>query len=91
MTECSHLIDREFHVLKRFQQFRLFHFPLCVMPQRLWPHVWNTLDPIKVTWAPGCADCKLRQDWVDIGEGYGRKLPFFSDGSPTTSTRRSKR
>jgi len=74
MTECARRLDREYAALRRFKRLRLLHFPLCVVPRRLWPYVWNSLDPKKVTWAPGCGACRARRDCVGIGEGYARHM-----------------
>jgi pyruvate-formate lyase-activating enzyme len=74
MTECARQLEREYGALKKFRQFKLLHFPLCVVPRRLWPFVWNTLDPRKVTWAPDCARCKVRRDCVGIGTGYAQRI-----------------
>lgn len=71
MAQAARLVDRHRTLLSGFRQFRLLHFPLCVVPRRLWPHVWNTLDPMKVEYLPACETrCGMRPYCVGIHKSY---------------------
>jgi len=71
MTEAAAWLAEHRGLLAGFRQFRLLHFPLCVVPRGLWPHVWNTLDPIKVDFpAEPCGPCRCRQECVGIHRSY---------------------
>lgn len=48
MTEAARRLAEMQPALARLSQFRLLHFPLCVVPRAPWPQVWNTFDPMKV-------------------------------------------
>ena len=70
-SECAAAIDRNYDKLRRFKDARLYHFALCAVPERLWPHVWNTLADFKVTWLEGCrAQCAHRAQCVGVHRSY---------------------
>ncbi|MFH1724379.1 MAG: radical SAM protein [Elusimicrobiota bacterium] len=74
MGECAAALDSMYGVLRRFREFRLYHFPLCVLPERLRAHAWSTLDPAKVVHAFVCKDCRLRPGCVGIHKSYARRM-----------------
>ena len=74
MRECVRRIDRLFPALSRLRDFRLLHFPLCVVPRRLWPKIWNTLDPIKVCFPVKCRYCAVREHCVGVHASYARHM-----------------
>lgn len=75
MSECAAGLDRCYGSLRRFREARLYHFPLCVLPERLWPFVYNTLDGIKVTSVPSeCPRCVYRASCVGVHRSYLRHL-----------------
>ena len=71
MRDCASWLDRHYDLLARFKAFRLFHFPLCMVPLRLWPHVWNTLDRFKVGYPEPCnSACSVRSLCVGVHNSY---------------------
>jgi molybdenum cofactor biosynthesis enzyme MoaA len=70
MSECGRALEPLAPLLSKFRQARLLHFPLCTLPTALWPFVWNTLDPIKVSWKDGCSDCLYRPQCVGVHKSY---------------------
>src|SRR5581483_11953223 len=71
MSEAAAHLDRNYDKLLRFKEARLYHFPLCAVPQRLWPHVWNTLADFKVTFLEGCRTrCAYREQCVGVHRSY---------------------
>jgi MoaA/NifB/PqqE/SkfB family radical SAM enzyme len=72
MTGCAKQLDSLYSILKAFKELRLYHFPLCALPPRLWPFVWNTLDPRKVVYKLECRDCPMRPQCVGIHKSYAR-------------------
>jgi len=74
MTECARQLDALYSILRDFRELRLYHFPLCALPARLWPFVWNTLDPRKVVFKLECRDCPVRLSCVGIHKTYVRKM-----------------
>ncbi|MFI5360853.1 MAG: radical SAM protein [Elusimicrobiota bacterium] len=70
-SECAAHLDRNFAKLEKFKDARLYHFSLCAVPTRLWPHVWNTLAGFKVTWLDGCrTKCLYRDQCVGVHRSY---------------------
>lgn len=73
MTECALGLDGCYEALSRLKEARLYHFPLCVLPERLWPFVYNTLDGIKVTSVESeCPRCVYRRRCVGVHRSYLR-------------------
>jgi MoaA/NifB/PqqE/SkfB family radical SAM enzyme len=73
MSEAAAAIDRSFERLKALKEFRLYHFALCTVPLRLWPHVWNTLADFKVTYLEGCrTKCLYKDRCVGVHRSYQR-------------------
>lgn len=70
MTECARELELRLPKLERFKGFKLLHFPLCVVPRRLWPMVWNTLDPKKVSFPAPCRKCRVRPHCVGVHNSY---------------------
>ncbi len=87
-SECAQHLDRNFEKLKKFKDARLYHFALCAVPLRLWPHVWNTLADFKVTWLEGCrTKCLYRAQCVGVHRSYV-KHSGAADISPIVKPRR---
>lgn len=85
MSEAASHLDRHYEILKKFKEVRLYHFPLCVVPTRLWPWVWNTLADFKVTYLESCQSrCLYKNQCVGIHRSYLRHS-VASDISPITS------
>ena len=74
MSEAANALDAMHEKLARLPQARLYHFPLCTVPTRLWPYVYNTLAPFKVTWLKGCADCSHRAQCVGVHRSYVKHM-----------------
>ncbi|HAF95238.1 MAG TPA: hypothetical protein DER10_02335 [Elusimicrobia bacterium] len=53
-------------------EIKLYHFPLCTLPQRLWKYAWRTLPEKEITFPPGCAACKVRQYCLGVHKDYLR-------------------
>lgn len=73
MKECGTELGRLAPLLRRFHEIGILHMPLCVLPKKLWPFAWRTLDPMKVMFAPPCARCKVRKYCVGIHRSYAAK------------------
>ncbi|MFH1723456.1 MAG: radical SAM protein [Elusimicrobiota bacterium] len=75
MSECAARLDRNYAKLRRLPQARLYHFPLCVLPPRLWPFVYNTLDSFKVTHLERCRkSCMYREACVGVHRSYEKHM-----------------
>jgi len=54
----------------QFNDFRLYHFPLCVLPQELWPYTWRTLRGEEVMFLSRCDKCYFKKYCVGIHRDY---------------------
>ncbi|KKU43871.1 MAG: His-Xaa-Ser repeat-associated downstream radical SAM protein [Parcubacteria group bacterium GW2011_GWA2_46_7] len=53
-----------------FRELRLLHFPLCTIPQILWPYAWRTLREEEVTFLSRCASCLMKKYCLGIHKDY---------------------
>ena len=53
-----------------FKDFRLYHFPLCVLEPDLWPNVWRTLPKEEITFLPECQRCLLKKYCLGLHKSY---------------------
>lgn len=74
MTDCGRQLNALYTILGEFKELRLYHFPLCALDVRLWPFVWNTLDPRKVVFKFECRDCPMRPQCVGVHKTYVRHM-----------------
>jgi len=54
----------------QFNDFRLYHFPLCVLPPELWRYTWRTLRGEEVIFLPGCHKCFFKKYCLGIHRDY---------------------
>ena len=74
-SECAAAIDRNYDKLRKLKDARMYHFSLCAVPTRLWPHVWRTLADFKVTFLDGCrTKCVYRDQCVGVHRSYQRHM-----------------
>ena len=53
-----------------FNDLRLYHFPLCVLPPELWPYAWRTLREEEVMFLPRCNKCFYKKYCLGIHRDY---------------------
>lgn len=53
-----------------FNDLRLYHFPLCVLPSELWPDAWRTLRAEEVMFLPRCNKCLFEKYCLGIHRDY---------------------
>ncbi len=71
MSEVAGHLLRNIDKLRRFRDARLYHFALCAVATPLWPFVWNTLAPFKVTFLEGCRTrCLYKNQCVGVHRSY---------------------
>ncbi len=59
-----------------FNDLRLYHFPLCVLPPELWPYAWRTLRGEEIVFLPSCNKCFYKEYCLGIHYDY---IPLFGD------------
>ena len=75
IRDCARGLDECYDLLNSFKDTRMYHFPLCAVPNRLWPFVWNTLAPFKVTFTDDCKTaCAYKPQCVGIHRGYEKHM-----------------
>ena len=50
--------------------FRLYHFPLCVLEPELWQYAWRTLRVEEVSFLPLCKNCQYKKYCLGIHKDY---------------------
>ncbi len=55
---------------KIFNDFRLYHFPLCTLSPEFWKYIWRTLRPEEVFHPPLCEECLCKEYCLGIHYGY---------------------
>ena len=53
-----------------FSDLRLYHFPLCVLPPKLWPFSWRTLRGEEVMFLSSCNKCLYKKYCLGIHRDY---------------------
>ena len=53
-----------------FPEFRLYHFPLCMIDSYFWPYVWRTLPDYETVFLPECERCQLKKYCLGFHKGY---------------------
>lgn len=74
MRECGITLAKLSPELAKLREFRLLHFPLCVLPKQLWPNTWRTLDPIKIVFSLKCRKCKAQEICLGIHKSYAAAM-----------------
>jgi len=68
--ELRPILEKTKNYFKFFKDFRLYHFPLCVLTSDFWPYCWRTLPKREVTFLPECKKCLLKQDCLGVHKSY---------------------
>lgn len=77
LTECVASLLPHLPLLRRFPEFRLYHFPLCVLPPSLQPYAWKTLPQKDIRFLRKCRPCLRRKDCLGLPRWYPER---FGDG-----------
>ena len=56
--------------LVAFRKAKLYHFPLCTVPVKLWPYAWRTLPDYEVTFIEACSRCNYKKYCLGIHKLY---------------------
>lgn len=60
----------------KISDLRLYHFPLCVLPPKLWPYTFRTLRQEEVVFLPRCNKCFYKKYCLGIHYDY---IPLMGD------------
>ncbi len=74
--DSSFAIMKNLNFIKRFKEFRLYHFPLCVLPPVLRRYAWVTLPKEERIYTKKCRGCVLRKNCLGLMREYYK---FFGD------------
>lgn len=70
LTDCVAGLARSTGLLDKFEEFRLYHFPLCVLPEQLRRRAWNTLPKNDVHYLRKCRGCVLKRNCLGVQRWY---------------------
>lgn len=82
LSECAAAVDACFGMLERFGEVRLYHFPLCVLPERLWSRAWRSLPRYEIKHVDACRRCAMSDlclgphDWYPRLIGDAEFVPY---------------
>ncbi|OGS02439.1 MAG: hypothetical protein A3I76_06560 [Elusimicrobia bacterium RIFCSPLOWO2_02_FULL_61_11] len=73
LSASAAILDGCLPLIKRFGDFRLYHFPLCLVREELRPLCWITLPPEdRVYPAKKCGRCRLKKKCLGLMLEYDR-------------------
>ena len=61
-------------LIRRFREFRLYHFPLCLLKKELRPLAWATLPAEDRFYAAACGGCASRAGCVGLMARYNARF-----------------
>jgi len=63
-------VEACFKYLADFHEVRFYHFPLCTLAKRFWPHIWRTLPEDEVVFYPRCERCAVKEYCLGVPDTY---------------------
>jgi MoaA/NifB/PqqE/SkfB family radical SAM enzyme len=72
LTECAKMVASCADALDAFADARLYHFPLCVIPERLWPRAWRTLPAYEIRHVDACRRCAMSDACMGPHDWYAK-------------------
>ncbi|MBU1255917.1 radical SAM protein, partial [Patescibacteria group bacterium] len=69
-TQIQPALEEAKKYFKLFNDFRLYHFPLCALEPSLWPYAWRTLPAEEVVYLAECQKCKLKKYCLGMHKSY---------------------
>lgn len=73
LTESAAALGSCLPLIRRFPDFRLYHFPLCLVRKELRPLCWITLPQEDRSYPPGkCGRCALKKSCLGLMLEYSR-------------------
>lgn len=67
-------LEKIYPFFGKFNELRLYHFPLCVLPPKFWSYTWRTLPQHEVDFLPSCEKCSYKNYCLGIHHGYLEKV-----------------
>ncbi len=59
---------------KKINNIRFYHFPLCVLPENIWPNTWRTLPEDETTFILKCSSCLYKKHCLGIPKQYLKSI-----------------
>jgi len=63
-------LEKVSSLLRDFKDIRLYHFPLCTLPEKFWPYLWRTLPKNEVIFNIFCKQCQYQKYCLGIPKKY---------------------
>ncbi|OGF25552.1 hypothetical protein A2331_01665 [Candidatus Falkowbacteria bacterium RIFOXYB2_FULL_34_18] len=74
-------LDQAYDSVVRFKEFRLYHFPLCALHEKFWPHTWITLPDYEVFYPNFCNNCNYQKYCMGVQKTYKKFIGLKELGS----------
>ncbi|MFH1671259.1 MAG: radical SAM protein, partial [Candidatus Portnoybacteria bacterium] len=72
-SEIRPYLDKIYPFFSSLKELRLYHFPLCALDYKFWPHVWRTLPEKEVAFISSCKQCRYKKYCLGIHRDYPDK------------------
>ncbi len=72
LKESSRVINKCFKIISKFEDFRLYHFPLCLLNARLREYAWITLPKEDRIYAKECRACAQKRKCLGLMKTYAK-------------------
>jgi hypothetical protein len=69
-TNVKEHLKESINILNSDFDVRLYHYPLCVLPQELWNYSWRSLEERKITFLETCNACLYKKYCLGIMRTY---------------------
>jgi hypothetical protein len=63
-------IEETYKLIPSFRQMRYYHFPLCTLPSKMFPFIWQTLPDFELTYLRQCNKCLAKVDCAGVFKEY---------------------
>jgi MoaA/NifB/PqqE/SkfB family radical SAM enzyme len=70
LPDSASAVNAAAYLIRRFGEFRLYHFPLCFLKKELRRFSWISLPPEDRIYPAGCGGCRLRRGCTGLMSSY---------------------
>ena len=74
LKDSARIINKSKDIISRFSDFRLYHFPLCVLSAELREYAWITLPKEDRIYLKKCLKCRLKKKCLGLMKTYYEHL-----------------
>ena len=80
-NQAKPYLGKIYSLFEKFKEIRLYHFPLCTVPEKFWSYAWRTWPAKEVTFLAFCNSCRYKKYCVGIHKEYLKNIGQDDFGS----------